>query len=58
VQDFQVTPITVEQALEIDAKYQELVDLAPNLQAKNKIYREYRLYCQTGKIGTLLKHSH
>lgn len=40
-----------DKAVVIDKQYQDLIAAAPNLDAKNKLYKEYREFIRTGKVG-------
>jgi hypothetical protein len=46
-------------AVAIDRQYQELLEMevvtTADLQKKNKLYREYRKFCQTGVVGKSIK---
>jgi hypothetical protein len=48
------------QAVQIDRQYQALlaqieVVTADDLKKKNKLYREYRKFCQSGVVGKSVK---
>lgn len=43
------------EAVRIDRAYQALIASAPDLKTKNRVYREYRRFCQTGQVGRSVK---